>query len=111
MNLTTKVRRALLKAVLDDKDIQRVIIDTMRRIRARREGLVYISPLDLAVDQEGNLYWVEETKTHRLHVISEREPAVWPKKPEIESEPEESEEKHSEAVEAGSLEDRETQPE
>lgn len=91
MNLADRFRRRVLHAVMDNADIQRVILETMREIRSTKEGLVYISPLNIMVDQEGHLYWAEKTNTYRLHAISkappeERTDALWAKKPEVSNE-------------------------
>ena len=88
MNLPDRVRRALIRAVISDDDVKRVIRKTMAHIRATKEGLVYISPLNIMVDQEGHLYWVEKTDTYRLHAISEAPPeermdALWARKPKV----------------------------
>ena len=82
------LRRALFRGITDDKQLARMIEKTMAGIKAKKDGLVYISPLNIMVDQDGHLYWVEKTNTYRLRSISkapleERMDSLWGRKPEI----------------------------
>ena len=82
------LRRALFRGITNDKDLARMIQKTMAGVKAKKEGLVYIPPLNIMVDQDGHLYWVEKTNTYRLRSISEapleeRMDSLWGRKPEV----------------------------